>query len=68
MFNMSYDEVVISPDDSGVKVREQFKNNAIITLYFDGKYQHNKLKDIKRLSLIQLEDRWIINEFLKDPF
>jgi len=68
LFNMSYDKVEIKPDDSGVKVREQFKNKAIITLYFDGIYQENRVKDVKRLSLIQLEDRWVIEKILKDPF
>ena len=68
IFNMSYDEVIISPDDSGVKVREQFKDKAVITLYFEGKYQEDTLKDVKRLSLVQLDDKWVIDEILKDPF
>jgi len=68
LFNMSYDKVEVSPDDSGVKVREQFKNQAIITVYFDGTYQDNRLKDVKRLSIIQLGDRWVIDKILKDPF
>ncbi len=38
LFNMKYDSVKINPDDSGVKVREQFKDSAEIILYFDGIY------------------------------
>ncbi len=68
MFNMSYDKVEIKPDDSGVKVREQFKGSAVITVYFDGYYNDNRLKDVKRLSLIQIDDRWVIDKILKDPF
>lgn len=69
LFNMSYDTVKIKPDDSGVKIRKQFKNKAKITLYFDGKYQDNRLKDVKRISLIQVDGgRWVINKILKDPF
>jgi hypothetical protein len=68
LFNMSYDKVEISPDDSGVKVREQFKNKAVITVYFDGTYQEERMKDVKRLSIVQLEDRWVIDKVLKDPF
>jgi hypothetical protein len=68
MFNMSYDSVEISPDDSGVKVREQFKDAAIITLYFDGLYDENRIKDVKRISLIQIDGHWRINKILKDPF
>lgn len=69
LFNMSYDNVKIKPDDSGVKLRKQFKNKATITLYFDGYYQESHLKDVKRISLIQTSDsKWIINKILKDPF
>jgi hypothetical protein len=68
MFNMSYDKVTISPDSSGVKVREQFKDSAIITVYFEGYYQDELIKDVKRVSLIQQNGKWIINKLLKDPF
>jgi hypothetical protein len=69
LFNMSYDKVKIKPDDSGVKLRKQFKSKATITLYFDGYYQEENLKDVKRISLIQTNDgKWIINKILKDPF
>lgn len=69
LFNMSYDKVEIKPDDSGVKLRKQFKNSAKITLYFNGYYQENHLRDVKRISLVQDDSgKWIINEILKDPF
>lgn len=68
LFNMSFDDVVVSPDDSGVKIREQFKDKAAITVYFDGHYQDNIVKDVKRLSLVQIGDRWVIDKILKDPF
>ena len=68
LFNMSYDSVVASPDDSGVKVREQFKDAAEITVYFDGLYDNNRIKDVKRLSLIQIDGDWVIDKILKDPF
>ena len=69
LFNMKYDKVEISPDDSGVKIREQFKNQAVITLYFDGYYHEERLKDIKRISMIQVNGgEWVIDEILKDPF
>lgn len=68
MFNMKYDKVEIKPDDSGVKVREQFKGSATITLYFDGYYFEDRLKDVKRISLVQSDKGWVINKLLKDPF
>jgi hypothetical protein len=68
LFNLSYDSVEITPDDSGVKVREQFKNKAIITVYFDGKYHDEKFKDVKLVSLLQVDDKWVIDKILKDPF
>tara|TARA_R110001583_G_scaffold2068_2_gene15222 strand:- start:4246 stop:4677 length:432 start_codon:yes stop_codon:yes gene_type:complete len=69
LFNMSYDKVEIKPDDSGVKIRKQFKKKAVITLYFDGYLQENRLKDVKRISLVQIDGgKWVINKILKDPF
>ncbi|ALO35008.1 hypothetical protein CMT41_10000 [Colwellia sp. MT41] len=68
LFNMSYDKVTITPDSSGVKVREQFKGSARITVYFDGYYQENRVKDIKRLAIVQRDGKWFIDKILKDPF
>lgn len=68
VFNMSFDEVIVKPDDSGVKVREQFKEKAVITLYFNGTYNGEIQKDVKRISVIQKDDSWYIDKLLKDPF
>jgi len=68
LFNMSYDKVTITPDDSGVKVREQFKEKANITIFFDGYYHDERFKNVKRLKLIQVDGRWVIDKILKDPF
>jgi hypothetical protein len=68
LFNMSYDNVEIKPDSAGVKVREQFKDNANITIYFDGYYQNNRMKDVKRLAIVQRDGKWFIDKVLKDPF
>jgi hypothetical protein len=68
LFNMSYDNVEISPDTGGVKVREQFKGNANITIYFDGYYQESRIKEVKRLALVQRNGEWFIDKILKDPF
>lgn len=68
LFNMSYDKVEVTPDDSGVKVRERFKDKAVITLFFDGYYLDDHRKDVKRLSLVQINDTWVIDKILKDPF
>lgn len=68
LFNMSYDKVEMRPDSGGVKVREQFKGNANITIYFDGYYQDNRLKEVKRLAIIQRDGKWFIDKILKDPF
>lgn len=68
LFNMSYDKVEVSPDSSGVKVREQFKDQATITVYFDGYYQEERIKDVKRMKLIQINGDWVIDKILKDPF
>jgi len=68
LFNMSYDRVEVKPDSSGVKIREQFKGAANITIYFDGYYQEERIKDVKRLAIVQKNGKWYIDKVLKDPF
>ena len=70
LFNMSFEKVTdIKSDDKGVKVRERFKDKAVVTVYIEGYYQESKKKDVKRLLLIQNDDdQWVIDEILKDPF
>ncbi len=70
MFNLSFEKAtLISSDDSGVKIRERFKERTVVTIYLEGLYDENILKDIKRLSLIQNDDdQWVVDEILKDPF
>lgn len=68
LFNMQFDKVEVAPDSSGVKVREQFKDAATITVFLSGTYLGDKVKDVKRLSLVQVDDKWIIDKILKDPF
>ena len=68
LFNLSYDKVNLRTEDTGVKVRQMFKNKAQITVYFDGTLGDERIKDIKRLSLVQVDGRWYIDKILKDPF
>ena len=68
LFNMSYDKVEMRPDSSGVKIREQFKGTANITVYFDGYYQDKRIKEVKRLAIVQRDGKWFIDKILKDPF
>lgn len=68
IFNMSFDSVKVTPDSSGVKVRKQFEGAAKITVYLEGIYNENRVKDVKRLSLIQIGDKWVIDKVMKDPF
>ena len=68
LFNMKYDNVIITPDDSGVKVREQFKDSAEITLFFEGYYNEDKIKDVKKIAMIQQANGWLIANILKDTF
>ena len=68
LFNMSYDSIKITLEGSGTKVRQQFSKNAKITVYLDGLYNGERIKDIKRLALVQQDNKWIITKILKDPF
>ena len=68
VFNMLFDSVNVTPDTNGVKIRKQFKGSAKIIVYLEGTYNGNRVKDVKRLSLIQVDNKWVIDKILKDPF
>jgi hypothetical protein len=70
LFNMSYEKIIdVQPDDTGIKVRERFKDKATVTVYISGYFDENIIKNAKSLSLIQNDDgQWVIDEILKDPF
>lgn len=68
LFNMSYDKVTVRPDESGMKIREQFKGSAKVTVYFDGFYNEKRIKEVKRLAMVQIDGKWFIDALLKDPF
>lgn len=68
LFNMSFDNVVVTPDKEGVKLREQFKGSAKITVYFKGTYNGGLIRDVKELYIVQRDDKWFIEKLLKDPF
>jgi hypothetical protein len=70
LFNMSYDNVTaVQPDATGIKIRELFKDKALVTVYISGYFDGKLMRNAKSLSLIQDDDdRWVIDEVLKDPF
>lgn len=70
LFNMSFEKAIdIRPDDSGVKIRERFKDKIAVTIYIEGYYDDSIVKHVKRLLLVQNDDdQWIVDEILKDPF
>lgn len=68
LFNMKYDQVTIKPDKSGIKIREQFRDKTDVIVYFDGVYNEKIIKDVKKVSMIQNDDGWVIDKILKDPF
>jgi hypothetical protein len=70
LLNMSYEKVTqIQPDDSGIKIRELFKDEAEVTIYLSGYQGEDIIKNVKRLSLIQNDkNQWLIDKILKDPF
>tara|TARA_R110001583_G_scaffold43548_6_gene138556 strand:- start:7705 stop:8139 length:435 start_codon:yes stop_codon:yes gene_type:complete len=70
LFNMSFEKITdIKPDNTGVKIREQFKDKAVVTINIEGYYDESKVKHVKRLLLIQNDNgQWIVDEILKDPF
>lgn len=68
LFNMTFDTVEVIPDDSGVKVREQFSKEAKLVIFFKGKFNGNRVEDVKRIKMVQNKGMWSVDRILKDPF
>jgi len=67
LFNMSFDSVKIDAALGDIKIREEFKNSGKLTLLFTGN-RHGKIyKDLKRVKLIKLNNKWFVELLLKDP-
>ncbi len=68
LLNMSFDEVVITIEDTNKNVREFYTDKAEVMLIFTGKYDGNKQVNMRMVKLVKQDGQWMISEIKNDPF
>lgn len=68
LLNMSFDEVVITVDDTNKSVREFYKDKADVMLIFTGKYDGNTQVNMRMVKMVKTGEQWLVSEIKDDPF
>jgi hypothetical protein len=65
---MSFDEVVITVEDTNKNVREFYTDKADVMLIFTGKYDGNTQVNMRMIKLVKQDGHWMVSEIKNDPF
>lgn len=68
LLNMSYDEVKIEVNRSGQNLRQQYDNNADVTLVFSGLHDGKQVDNLRTVSLVKKSGNWLVTTVKTDPF
>ncbi len=68
LLNMSFDEVVITIEDTNKNVREFYTDKAEVMLIFTGKYDGNTQVNMRMVKLVKQDGHWMVSEIKNDPF
>lgn len=68
LLNMSFDEVVITIEDTNKNVREFYTDKAEVMLIFTGKYDGNNQVNMRMVKLVKQDGQWMVSEIKNDPF
>lgn len=68
LFNMRYDKLEITVEDTNKNVREFYTDKADVMLIFTGEYDGNKRVDMRMVKLVNQKGKWLVSEVKTDPF
>lgn len=68
IINLRYDEVTVSPQGSNRVGRNEFAEEATVTLFFSGFYGDDKIEDLRTVQLIQENGQWKVDRINPDHF
>ncbi|MDX3773866.1 hypothetical protein QE250_07060 [Chromatiaceae bacterium AAb-1] len=68
MFNMSFDSVEIAVNRSGQSLRQQYDTTANITLVLTGPYNGDRHDDVRTVTLVKQQGRWLVQKVQQDRF
>lgn len=68
LMNMSYDTVTIEVNRSGQNLRQQYDDDANVTLVFSGEHDGKKVDNLRTVSMVKKSGKWLVTEVKTDPF
>ena len=60
--NLKYDEVKIEIDSGDVRGRTEFSDQAMVTVFFSGTLDGEKMEDIRTVELVRLNNKWKVDK------
>lgn len=68
LLNMSYDEVTIEVNRSGQNLRQQYDNDADVTLVFSGQHDGKQVDNLRTVSMVKQSGKWLVKTVKTDRF
>ncbi len=68
LLNMSYDEVTIEVNRSGQNLRQQYDNDADVTLVFSGQHAGRQVDNLRTVSMVKQSGKWLVKTVKTDRF
>lgn len=68
LLNMSFDDVVITVEDTNKSVREFYTDKADVMLIFTGTHDGSKQVNMRMVKMVKQKGKWLVNEIKNDPF
>ena len=64
-FYLSFDKVKIEATLSNTTLRVDFNDNGDLTILFDGSFNGERIKEIRRIKMVQVGDIWLVDKLYK---
>lgn len=68
MFNMPFDAVTISVNRAGQNLREQYEEEAEVTLVFSGPHNGEQVAEMRVVTMTKYKGKWVVQNVKVDKF
>lgn len=68
VLNMSFDSVIAEVDQGSRSVRVRYDDQAVLSVVFSGTYNGQKVNDLRRVKVIEVKGKWLVDDVLEDPY
>ncbi|WP_214000973.1 hypothetical protein [Arsukibacterium sp.] len=68
LMNMSYDTVTIEVNRSGQNLRQQYDDDANVTLVFSGEHDGKQVDNLRTVTMVKQSGSWLVTAVKADPF